>query len=459
MTASPRITFVFLLSATVAACGTSTPGTPAPSVVETIPADGATGVSLLPDVTVTFDRAMDPASIDTNVADDACSGTIQLSADDFATCVPMSGPPEPDGDAEAFTVTPAAPLEMLTSYKLRVRRSAKDAEGRQPRADFEMASGFTTRQGPTVVSVTPAEGATAVAGSSISITFSAPMDPATITSNDANEFCTGSVQLSADDFATCVRMKAQPSSGDGIAFTVTAAAPLASATTYRVRVTSAAESAAGDALAYEFESATGFLTRYRHTIAIDGANDFDATSERFASTSGGYFGHFAWDDTWLYFGMEGADVGGGSASHWLLLYVSGTSGMPSTTASQVYNTQEATLPFAASWHVRWRANNALTSIQRWNGAAWEESGLSIAGDVFQSGTFVEMRLRRADLLGSATTAKVHLSMVNEGNGVEFTYAGVPSGTFTDMYDPDLYTKYFELDLAGSTAPAAHVAKP
>lgn len=452
---------LLLLSVVTAGCGAATPASSPPEIVDTVPADGATDVSLLPDIVVSFSRPMDPASIDTNVADDACNGTIQLSSDDFATCVRMAGAPEPDGDAEVFTVTPAAPLAMLESYKLRVRRSARDTNGRQPAADFEMATGFTTRQGPTVVSVTPADGAVAVAGSSISITFSGSMNPATITTNVGNDFCTGSVQLSADGFATCVRMTANPASGDGLTFTATAAARLASATTYRLRVTSAAESAAGDALAYEYESATGFVTRYRHTISLTdmGTNDFVAATERFTSTSTGYFGWYAWDDTYLYFGLEGADVNANDANKWIVLYVSGSNGAPSTTTSQLYNTQQASLPFPATWHVRWQSNNALTSIQRWNGTMWTDSGLSIAGDVFQMGTFFEMRLRRADLLGATTIAKAHLAMLNETPTFEFTYAGVPTGTFADTYDPANYTKWFEFDLNGSVVPNAHRVKP
>ncbi len=447
---------LFLLLAS--GCGTATPGNPPPKVIDTVPADGATGVSLLPDIVVTFDRAMDPATVDTNVANDTCSGAIGLSDDDFVTCVPMTTQPAPDGDAQAFTVRPAAPLAMLISYKVRVRRSTQDADGRQPSADFEMTTGFTTRTGPTVVSVSPVDGTVAFAGTSFSVTFSGAMDPATVTANVGNDFCTGSVQVSSDGFATCLRMQANPSSGDGLTYVATAAVELAPATTYKVRVTAAAQSAAGNPLAYEYESATGFVTRYFHTISIGPPNDFDAATERFASTSAGYSGYYAWDETWLYFGMEGADIGSNSATKWVSLYVSGSNGAPATTAGQTYNTQQSTLPFPATWHVRWKADNSLTTIQRWNGAAWEESGLSIAGDVYQSGTFLEMRLRRADLFGPAALVKAHLTMLNELAGVEATYAGVPSTSFTDGFDPT-YSKYYELNLAGSAFPNAHQPLP
>ena len=157
--------------------------------------------------------------------------------------------------------------------------------------------------------------------------------------------------------------------------------------------------------------------------------------------------------------MEGPDVSSGNANIWLHVYVVGSGGT-GTTTGQIYNTQQPTLPFPARWHFRWRANNgAETSIQTWDGADWVESGLSVVGDVFQQGEFVEARLSRSELsLGAG--AKVHLNMINETGLAESTYAGVPSGSFVDGYDANHdYTKYYELDLAGSVLPNAHAPKP
>ncbi len=64
---------------------------------------------------------------------------------------------------------------------------------------------------PTVLSVSPADGSTDVAGgTTITITFSEPMSASTITTNTTDSYCTQNINLSYDDFTTCV------SSSDGV---------------------------------------------------------------------------------------------------------------------------------------------------------------------------------------------------------------------------------------------------
>lgn len=433
-------------------CGASSPTTPGPAVSSISPADGATGVALLPTITVTFDEAMDPQTIDADVAGD-CTGTIQISAStDFDTCIALEDQPLVGANARSFQVTPAAAFATGVTIRVRVLRVAESADGRRLRAEYLSESGFTTSTGPAVVTTAPADGAVAIAGTSFSVTFDRPMASSTVTVNDATEFCTGSIQLSADGFATCVRMAEPPASADATTFTFAAAAPLPSAATLKLRVTTAATSQTGSPLPLAYETPAGFTTRYRHPITIDGTNDFLEANERFATASAGYFGWVAWDEQWVYLAMQGTDVASASPTRWVLVYFGGANG---TTTGQIYNTQQPGLPFSAKWHLRWKADNTLTSLQTWDGMAWIED--SFGGSVFQSGTFLEMRIPRSDL-GDPATLKVHMSMINEAGGGEFTFAGVPAGSFTDAVDPD-YTKYFDFDLNGSALPAAYVALP
>lgn len=197
---------------------------------------------------------------------------------------------------------------------------------------------------------------------------------------------------------------------------------------------------------------------YSHTITIDGVNDFTTAAERFATTSAGFDGYFAWDDAYLYFGMSGSDVSANDPFKWVHAYFSGDAGSPTTTVGQTYNTQQATLAFGAAWHFRWRTDNTFVSIQRWDGMSWVESGISLAGNVFQSGTFVEMRVPRATLFGSSRIVHAHLAMVNETAFAEGTFAGVPSTSFTDGYDPN-FSRYLELDLESPLRPTASATKP
>ena len=85
-----------------------------------------------------------------------------------------------------------------------------------------------------------------------------------------------------------------------------------------------------------------------------------------------------------------------------------------------------------------------------NGTSWIDGSWSFTGDVYQSGSFVELRVPLAKL-GNPSTVRVHLNMVNESNGGEWTYAGVPSTSFQDGLDPD-YGKFFSFDLTSAKAP-------
>lgn len=193
----------------------------------------------------------------------------------------------------------------------------------------------------------------------------------------------------------------------------------------------------------------GGCSAYGHTIAIDGTDDFAAT-EKPATSSNGYGARVAWDDTYLYIGMKGADVASGSSTRWLLAYFSGPGG---TTTGVQYNTQAPTLPFSAKWHVRWRADNMFTNAMQFAAGQWSDAAWSFTGDVFQAGDLVEIRIPRADI-GALATVDLHLSMINEAGGGEFTFAGTPSTSFTDAVDPD-YTKFYRFDLEGCDAPSAY----
>ncbi|MDP8256547.1 MAG: hypothetical protein P9M14_12425 [Candidatus Alcyoniella australis] len=184
---------------------------------------------------------------------------------------------------------------------------------------------------------------------------------------------------------------------------------------------------------------------YSHTIVIDGNNDFTA-DETFASTTVDFSGYFSWDDSYLYYGMDGADIGGGSSDKWLLLYIGGS---PGATTGVLYNTQQPTLPFSAAYHVRWKADGSYANAQQFDG--WVDAVWDFTGDVFQSGNFIELRVPLADI-GSPTQVDVLLCMVNEQSMSEWTYAGVPDTIFSDGFDPD-YAHWLRFDLGASQSPA------
>ena len=165
----------------------------------------------------------------------------------------------------------------------------------------------------------------------------------------------------------------------------------------------------------------------------------------------GFTGYITWDDTYAFFGMDGADIGGCSSTKWLLIYLSGT---PGTTTGVQYNNQQPALPFSAKYHVRWKADNTYTNAMEYSVSNWVDAGWNFTGDVFQSGTFLEMRVPFADI-GSPAAFSVVMCMINEAGGSEWTYAGVPDTVFSDGVDPD-YGHYYQFDLTGSTPPNQYV---
>jgi hypothetical protein len=197
-----------------------------------------------------------------------------------------------------------------------------------------------------------------------------------------------------------------------------------------------------------------------HAHAIDGANDF-LPGEKLATTSSatGYSGYVSWDDERVYFGMSGADVGSNSPTKWVLIYVDGNPGNAGTTQGVAYNgtEQRPSLPFNAGFHIQWKTDNTYTHLVKWNAATttWDDAGP--LASVAKGGTFMELAVLRA-ALGSPTTLKVHLNMLIEGGGLDFTYAGVPATSFSDAKNPH-FTKYYEFNLADhTTAPNTYPIK-
>ena len=130
---------------------------PAPEVVSTSPADGATNVSVTPTLSITFSLPMDPASI-AAPSSGPCGGVVQLSADSFNTCAGLSSPTwSADGTTVSFSIG-GQTFSFNTTFKLRVLASATSVNGQPMAADFTQTTGFTTKtsaascQGSVVIS-------------------------------------------------------------------------------------------------------------------------------------------------------------------------------------------------------------------------------------------------------------------------------------------------------------------
>jgi hypothetical protein len=150
-----------------------------PTVTSTTPANGATGVGITSAATVTFNEAMDAATITASTFELRTAGNVLVpSTVGYNSATRMA------------TLTPSAPLANGTAYTATVRGGTidprvKDVAGNALAANSSWS--FTTvaeTTPPTVTGATPANGATGVSiTSSVTVTFDEAMNAATITAS------------------------------------------------------------------------------------------------------------------------------------------------------------------------------------------------------------------------------------------------------------------------------------
>jgi hypothetical protein len=122
-------------------CESGTCGSP--RVASTNPADSATDVEVSTTVAITFTAAMSGTSLTLQSSSGPCTGAIQVSSDDFATCIGLGSLALSAGDTLA-TVTPAPALSYGTIYKIKVTTGATDAFG-NPLTAYTSSNGFMTK--------------------------------------------------------------------------------------------------------------------------------------------------------------------------------------------------------------------------------------------------------------------------------------------------------------------------
>ncbi|MBS1121360.1 MAG: hypothetical protein H6Q90_3588 [Deltaproteobacteria bacterium] len=210
-----------------------------------------------------------------------------------------------------------------------------------------------------------------------------------------------------------------------------------------------------------FDAPVGFdtppdeLGAYRHSIQIDGADDFVA-AEQFPTTSNAYAARIAWDDHAVYVGYSGPDLDPAAldtANKWLFVYIDVDPGAATGGATSLrYNTQQATFPsgFGAELYARWRCDGTFASIEH---RAADDTYTTIDTPTSaQSGTFVELAIPRT-LLGGATSIGVVTWMINEKPTFEGNFAGLYPDNFADGYSATLpLTRYLRVDFASPAQP-------
>ena len=114
-----------------------------PTVAATMPGDGTTDLPW-DGVSVIFDQLMDPTTLVVQDTPGPCTGSIQVSLDDFATCVGFwSTSPDMWPDNATATMWPRPGLLVNRTYKVRVLDTVESALGYAMAADYTSSAGFT----------------------------------------------------------------------------------------------------------------------------------------------------------------------------------------------------------------------------------------------------------------------------------------------------------------------------
>jgi len=111
----------------------------------------------------------------------------------------------------------------------------------------------TSGNSASLSSVSPSDGTASVPVSgSLSLTFSSAMSAGSLTTNQSGTSCAGSIQLSADDFVTCLTLGTPSLNAENKVATL-AYSGLLNATTYKAKVTTAATSSSGVAFSAAYQ--------------------------------------------------------------------------------------------------------------------------------------------------------------------------------------------------------------
>jgi|GEM_PF-3509396 len=112
------------------------------SAPQTTPLDGRLGVGTATAVAVVFDLPVEAGSVIAQNASGPCTGSIQLSDDDFSSCLGLTVGTVSDTE---YTVTPLSPLATLTFHRVRVTTAVTPLDGAPGLVqDYQHVTGFRT---------------------------------------------------------------------------------------------------------------------------------------------------------------------------------------------------------------------------------------------------------------------------------------------------------------------------
>lgn len=247
-----------VLAAVYTSAGFTTMAPPPFNVLSQVPADGATSVPVGSTIVINFSKQVNTGTATVNPANGACIGNVQVSSDGFTTCLGLTT--GWDGLQMQLTLTPAAALTYNTVYQVKVLTAVLSTLA-EPLASLYTSAGITTELPPplSISGIIPADSTAGLAlATTPQVTFSAAVNPGTVSYGGAGA-CTGSLQLSANGFATCLGIGSVTYGGGNTQLTINPSVALPPKTLIQVRLTTAVVSAGGAALGAVYTS-LGFTT-------------------------------------------------------------------------------------------------------------------------------------------------------------------------------------------------------
>jgi len=120
----------------------------------------------------------------------------------------------------------------------------------------------TTGQSPTVLSIYPSDGSTdTLSTATITITFSKTMNINTLSINNTNTTCSKTIQVSSNNFNSCLQLNTIVGDADAKVFTITTNDGFIENKTYKIRILRMATDTENKTLQADFVQANGFLIK------------------------------------------------------------------------------------------------------------------------------------------------------------------------------------------------------
>ena len=260
---------IFLLPLLISGCGNyssnedTLEGEINPVLISFSPSEGKTNVVVTTSISLQFSERIKTNTVTTNNSNTNCSGTVQISTDNFSTCTKMSSVVGNSNSNKIFTVTPEANLNDETNYHIRVTNGIIGDSGNNLSGQFTTSQGFTTEDStpPTIVTISPSDNESSVSvGASISITFSETMETSSVTTNSSDTSCSGSLMVSSDNFSSCIKMSSPVVSNSNKTFSVTTSDNFSYSTTYKIKVSTGVKDTSENSMANTYETSSGFHT-------------------------------------------------------------------------------------------------------------------------------------------------------------------------------------------------------